>query len=210
MQDLSDGCGGKFDAVIVTKKFEGKPLLARHRMVNAVLVSFLLLLMFMSNLFVSSLLLSLCAFAFSSLFLFYTVSVWRPDLSRFQTASTSPVCGHSGFQTVSENAYNIYKRWRLCDAKLCTFWTLFYAPIKESLSFLVCNNKFKSPSSLSCLVRNNKFKLVRGVHNDVTKIRMTSNPPPPLSLWKYVMFYFGLHTQCYISVTPCPQLRDVI
>ena len=44
MQDLSDGCGGKFDAVIVTKKFEGKPLLARHRMVNAVLVSFLLLL----------------------------------------------------------------------------------------------------------------------------------------------------------------------
>ena len=39
MKDLSDGCGGKFDAVIVTSKFEGKPLLARHRMVNAVLVS---------------------------------------------------------------------------------------------------------------------------------------------------------------------------
>jgi len=38
-QDLSDGCGGKIDAVIVTKKFEGKPLLARHRMVNAVLVN---------------------------------------------------------------------------------------------------------------------------------------------------------------------------
>ena len=29
--DLSDGCGGKFGAVIVSAKFEGKPLLARHR-----------------------------------------------------------------------------------------------------------------------------------------------------------------------------------
>jgi stress-induced morphogen len=35
--DLSDGCGGKFDAVIVSKKFEGVGLLARHRMVNAIL-----------------------------------------------------------------------------------------------------------------------------------------------------------------------------
>lgn len=35
--DLSDGCGGKFDAVIVSAKFEGKPLLQRHRLVNAVL-----------------------------------------------------------------------------------------------------------------------------------------------------------------------------
>ena len=37
VKDLSDGCGGKFDAVIVSKKFEGKPLLARHRMVNEIL-----------------------------------------------------------------------------------------------------------------------------------------------------------------------------
>jgi len=35
--DLSDGCGGKFGAVIVSSKFEGKPLLARHRLVNSVL-----------------------------------------------------------------------------------------------------------------------------------------------------------------------------
>ena len=37
MNDLSDGCGGKFDAVIVSKKFEGLALLARHRLVNEVL-----------------------------------------------------------------------------------------------------------------------------------------------------------------------------
>lgn len=35
--DESDGCGGKFNVVIVSKKFEGKPLLARHRMVNSLL-----------------------------------------------------------------------------------------------------------------------------------------------------------------------------
>ena len=35
--DLSDGCGGKFSVVIVSDKFEGKPLLAQHRMVNACL-----------------------------------------------------------------------------------------------------------------------------------------------------------------------------
>lgn len=35
--DLSDGCGAKFSAVIVSTKFEGKPLLARHRLVNSVL-----------------------------------------------------------------------------------------------------------------------------------------------------------------------------
>ena len=35
--DLSDGCGAKFGAVIVSTKFEGKPLLARHRLVNSVL-----------------------------------------------------------------------------------------------------------------------------------------------------------------------------
>lgn len=32
--DFSDGCGGKFSVVIVSDKFEGKPLLAQHRMVN--------------------------------------------------------------------------------------------------------------------------------------------------------------------------------
>lgn len=32
--DLSDGCGGKFSILIVSEKFEGKPLLAQHRMVN--------------------------------------------------------------------------------------------------------------------------------------------------------------------------------
>lgn len=35
--DESDGCGGKFSCVIVSKKFEGKPLLQRHRLVNSVL-----------------------------------------------------------------------------------------------------------------------------------------------------------------------------
>ncbi|XP_060068696.1 uncharacterized protein LOC132548820 [Ylistrum balloti] len=32
--DMSDGCGAKFDAVIVSPQFEGKQLLARHRLVN--------------------------------------------------------------------------------------------------------------------------------------------------------------------------------
>jgi len=36
--DDSDGCGGKFRCVIVSEQFEGKPLLQRHRLVNAVLV----------------------------------------------------------------------------------------------------------------------------------------------------------------------------
>lgn len=35
--DQSDGCGGKFDVVIVSPKFSGKPLLARHRLVNSTL-----------------------------------------------------------------------------------------------------------------------------------------------------------------------------
>ncbi|XP_045454060.1 bolA-like protein 2 [Melitaea cinxia] len=35
--DQSDGCGGKFAALIVSDKFQGKPLLARHRLVNSVL-----------------------------------------------------------------------------------------------------------------------------------------------------------------------------
>ena len=35
--DTSDGCGGKFECVIVSAKFEGLPLLKRHRMVNGVL-----------------------------------------------------------------------------------------------------------------------------------------------------------------------------
>ncbi|XP_033126710.1 bolA-like protein 2 [Anneissia japonica] len=35
VDDMSDGCGGKFSAYIVSKKFEGKPLLQQHRMVNS-------------------------------------------------------------------------------------------------------------------------------------------------------------------------------
>ena len=50
VRDVSDGCGGKFECVIggqawpqevtlspVSSKFEGKPLLARHRLVNTAL-----------------------------------------------------------------------------------------------------------------------------------------------------------------------------
>lgn len=35
--DESDGCGGKFNAVIVSPQFEGKSILQRHRLVNAAL-----------------------------------------------------------------------------------------------------------------------------------------------------------------------------
>ncbi|XP_071848406.1 bolA-like protein 2 [Apostichopus japonicus] len=35
--DESGGCGAKFNATIVSSKFEGKPLLQRHRMVNTCL-----------------------------------------------------------------------------------------------------------------------------------------------------------------------------
>lgn len=35
--DESDGCGGKFSAVIVSPQFEGKALLQRHRLVNGAL-----------------------------------------------------------------------------------------------------------------------------------------------------------------------------
>ena len=34
---MSDGCGAKFNAIIVSPKFEGIPLLQRHRMVNTIL-----------------------------------------------------------------------------------------------------------------------------------------------------------------------------
>uniref|UniRef100_A0A1E1WZ26 Putative bola bacterial stress-induced morphogen-related protein n=1 Tax=Amblyomma aureolatum TaxID=187763 RepID=A0A1E1WZ26_9ACAR len=37
IEDISDGCGAKFNAVIVSPKFEGKGLLERHRMVNTIL-----------------------------------------------------------------------------------------------------------------------------------------------------------------------------
>ncbi|XP_065168758.1 bolA-like protein 2 isoform X2 [Atheta coriaria] len=37
VQDDSDGCGGKFSCTIVSGKFEGKPTLQRHRLVNSVL-----------------------------------------------------------------------------------------------------------------------------------------------------------------------------
>mmetsp|Transcript_22907 Transcript_22907/g.46664 ORF Transcript_22907/g.46664 Transcript_22907/m.46664 type:complete len:90 (+) Transcript_22907:103-372(+) len=32
--DVSDGCGAKFEAIIVSDKFDGVPLLERHRMVH--------------------------------------------------------------------------------------------------------------------------------------------------------------------------------
>jgi len=35
--DLSDGCGAKFDCLVVSEKFEGVGLLQRHRMVNGAL-----------------------------------------------------------------------------------------------------------------------------------------------------------------------------
>lgn len=35
--DESDGCGAKFSVLIVSDKFVGKPLLARHRLVNSIL-----------------------------------------------------------------------------------------------------------------------------------------------------------------------------
>jgi stress-induced morphogen len=36
-EDLSDGCGAKFEIEIVSADFAGKPLLAQHRMVHKVL-----------------------------------------------------------------------------------------------------------------------------------------------------------------------------
>ncbi|KAI9353915.1 hypothetical protein BDR26DRAFT_19225 [Obelidium mucronatum] len=33
-QDKSDGCGQNFEVIVVSAQFEGKPLLARHRLVN--------------------------------------------------------------------------------------------------------------------------------------------------------------------------------
>lgn len=35
--DQSDGCGGKFSAIIVSPEFEGKTLIQRHRLVNSAL-----------------------------------------------------------------------------------------------------------------------------------------------------------------------------
>ncbi|XP_046449820.1 bolA-like protein 2 isoform X3 [Daphnia pulex] len=37
VEDLSDGCGAKISVIVVSKQFEGKPLLQRHRLVNSVL-----------------------------------------------------------------------------------------------------------------------------------------------------------------------------
>jgi len=37
VHDLSDGCGAKISALIVSEQFEGKALLQRHRLVNSVL-----------------------------------------------------------------------------------------------------------------------------------------------------------------------------
>ncbi len=39
VKDVSDGCGAKFEAVIVAKEFEGVPLIKRHRRVNEILES---------------------------------------------------------------------------------------------------------------------------------------------------------------------------
>ncbi|KAJ8601041.1 hypothetical protein CTAYLR_004485 [Chrysophaeum taylorii] len=35
--DVSDGCGSKLQLVVVSAAFEGKPLLAQHRLVNTAL-----------------------------------------------------------------------------------------------------------------------------------------------------------------------------
>ena len=35
--DTSDGCGSKFEAIVVSKAFEGVQLLERHRLVNTTL-----------------------------------------------------------------------------------------------------------------------------------------------------------------------------
>lgn len=35
--DDSDGCGQKFSVIVVSDKFEGKPLIQRHRLVNSIL-----------------------------------------------------------------------------------------------------------------------------------------------------------------------------
>ena len=35
--DLSDGCGSKFDLIVVSSEFQRKPLLAQQRMVNTAL-----------------------------------------------------------------------------------------------------------------------------------------------------------------------------
>jgi len=37
VEDYSDGCGMKFGCIVVSEKFIGKPLLQRHRLVNAAL-----------------------------------------------------------------------------------------------------------------------------------------------------------------------------
>ncbi len=37
--DLSDGCGSKFEVVVVSSDFVGKSLLAQHRLVNKIIES---------------------------------------------------------------------------------------------------------------------------------------------------------------------------
>jgi stress-induced morphogen len=34
IKDVSDGCGAKFELIVVSSTFDGKPLLDRHRLVN--------------------------------------------------------------------------------------------------------------------------------------------------------------------------------
>jgi len=37
IEDISDGCGAKFNCLIVSKSFDGLMLIKRHRMVNSIL-----------------------------------------------------------------------------------------------------------------------------------------------------------------------------
>jgi stress-induced morphogen len=39
VEDTSDGCGSKFEAIIVSSKFDGVPLLERQQMVNGVIAA---------------------------------------------------------------------------------------------------------------------------------------------------------------------------
>jgi stress-induced morphogen len=37
IQDTSNGCGQCFEVVLVSAAFQGKPLLARHKLINSIL-----------------------------------------------------------------------------------------------------------------------------------------------------------------------------
>jgi len=44
VKDVSDGCGYKFEVVVVSSQFEGKPLLQRHRLVNEIIIDMCIIL----------------------------------------------------------------------------------------------------------------------------------------------------------------------